>query len=209
MSKLLKHTYSLADCEKEVEQFASHLKKGKLVKERDQILPFFKKRAHLTSMFSEFDAEMDLCDRIAHDLDLFRTYRPDIVVGNSAQGRYCFIELEEAKKYSVFSKELKSGKSDWGRVLEHGLGQIIDWMYDLDDLKRTNKYKAIFAKNEISFEVILVAGRNEDFSDPQRERLKFRSENNQFGTKRVRIYTYDDLASFFQQRVRNKKVKKG
>lgn len=201
MSNFKAHTLNWKKCKKQVSEFTKKLNKGKLVKEAKHILPFFRDRKDLTALFAELNSEVKECDVIAYELNLFGSYRPDIVVGNIKNGSFCFIELEEAKQNGVFGRRSISGKSDWGQKLEHGVGQIIDWMCELEDLKRTDKFSQIFGKNKIQIQIILVVGRNEKFSNRENDRLQWRKEAMSITGTKIRIYTYDELADYFNTRI--------
>jgi hypothetical protein len=78
------------------------------LKENEDILPFFKDRPNLSACIGWYSPD-NLCNQIKHEFTLFGDFRADLVVGDSRNNTYCFIEFEDATKDSIFKN--KKGKS--------------------------------------------------------------------------------------------------
>ena len=108
-------------------------------------------------------------------------------------GCYCAIELEDARPHSIFNKLEGRATPEWGRRLEHGFGQLVDWFFAFDDHKNSAGFARHFDFGHIEFSGMLVIGRSADLSDHDRTRLRWRSERVTINTHRIYCQTYDEL----------------
>lgn len=143
-----------------------------------------------------FNPEISWVDRIAWEFDIFGDFVCDIAVGDKDRGAYCLIEFENAAIKSVFQTQGEKATREWGKRFDHGYSQTIDWAHKLDDLRRTNSLLARFDQHHITYEMILVVGRDKHLLDAgEKQRLNWRSENVLVGNKKVRCMTFDRLLS--------------
>jgi Domain of unknown function (DUF4263) len=132
--------------EKEVNEFEAFLNKHQSLKERKDILPFFRKRLHLSSMCGVLGPSIGEVDRLAWEYDLFGDFVCDLVVGDWERKSYCFIEFEDAEPQSIFEKVGKKATRDWGRRFEHGYSQVIDWFHKLVKMSEHPDFEGPFGK---------------------------------------------------------------
>src|SRR5262249_55408312 len=97
-------TFQMPQCRKEVDDLRNLLKGKGPLKGRDQILPFFKQRPHLSAFLASGVQGFIQFDRVAHELELLGSFLCDLVVGDSTRHRYAFIEFEDAAPNSLFVK---------------------------------------------------------------------------------------------------------
>lgn len=124
MNPLSSFDFDVIKCIAELEKFERLLEQEEL-RESDDILPFFKKNLHLSAFVASYVAEIVRFDRIKHEFTFFGDFRADLVVGDSVNKTYCFIEFEDANQNSIFVNKGRS-TSDWSPRFERGFSQIID-----------------------------------------------------------------------------------
>jgi hypothetical protein len=88
-----------------------------------------------------------------------------------------------------------------GRRFEHGFSQLVDWFYALDDLKKTSNFARHFGHGHIKCFGLLIIGRDADFSDADRARLKWRTEKVLVDSHPMHCLTFDDLYRILFQRM--------
>ena len=126
----------------------------------------------------------------------------DLVVGDSQNHQYCFVEFEDATATSIFKKSART-TPDWLCRFEHGFSQIIDWILWLDNQRGTAAYMSRFGLSPIQFVALLVIGRDRFLEDaPLGERLTWRSEQVVVASRKVHCVTYDRLYRDLSVRVK-------
>jgi hypothetical protein len=182
----------IKQCWVELEEFENLLRDNKELNERKDILPFFKERQHLSACIGWY-APDNFCNQIKHEFTLFGDFRADLVVGDSVNNIYCFIEFEDATKDSIFINKERS-TSEWSPRFGHGFSQIIDWFWKIDDVKNTSQFRSIFGTENIEYQGILVIGRDEFLSELEKARLKWYLNKVVVDSRQVFCKTFDQLA---------------
>src|SRR5262249_38316873 len=154
-------------------QLQRWLAKHPQLDERKHILPFFRKRRHLSAFIASYNPESVRFDRLGYEYSLFGDFTCDIAVGDSLTRAYCFSELEDARPASLFVKQGKKATREWSARFDHGFSQIIDWFYKIDDMRKSDDFAARFGARSISCNAILVVGRNHHLQAGERERLEW------------------------------------
>jgi Domain of unknown function (DUF4263) len=195
MTPLDRLSFSRKRAEQELVQFQRLLDghSHSSLRERDHILPFFRSHRHLAALIGTWNFNIARPDRIAFEFDLFGDYKADLVVGDSENHQYCFVEFEDATATSIFKKTARA-TPDWSHRFEHGFSQIIDWILWLDNQRGTTAYISRFGASPIQFVALLVIGRDRYLEAPLlRERLTWRSEQVVVASRKVNCVTYDQL----------------
>ena len=182
----------IKQCWVELEEFENLLRDNKELNERKDILPFFKERQHLSACIGWY-APDNFCNQIKHEFTLSGEFRADLVVGDSVNNIYCFIEFEDATKDSIFINKERS-TSEWSPRFGHGFSQIIDWFWKIDDVKNTSQFRSIFGTENIEYQGILVIGRDEFLSELEKARLKWYLNRVVVDSRKVICKTFDQLA---------------
>ena len=182
----------IKQCWVELKEFENLLRDNKELNERRDILPFFKGRPHLSACIGWY-APDNLCNQIKHEFTLSGEFRADLVVGDSVNNIYCFIEFEDATKDSIFVNKERS-TSEWSSRFEHRFSQIIDWFWKIDDVKNTSQFRSIFGSENIEYQGILVIGRDEFLSELEKARLKWYLNRVVVDSRKVICKTFDQLA---------------
>jgi hypothetical protein len=183
----------IKQCWVELEEFENLLRNNRELNERKDILPFFKERLHLSACIGWYPSD-NFCNQIKHEFTLFGEFRADLVVGDSINNIYCFIEFEDATKNSIFVNKKGKTTSEWSSRFENGFSQIIDWFWKLDDFKNTGQFRSIFGSENIEYQGILVIGRDEFLSEVEKTRLKWYLNRVVVDSRKVICKTFDQLA---------------
>jgi hypothetical protein len=133
-------------------------------------------------------------DYMAREYDLFGDFTCDFIIGSrkSRQPIYCMIEFEDAQQNSIFKKKPGKHTSEWSPRFEQGFFQLVDWFYQLDDMKQTSNFREKFGSNP-EFYGLLVIGRNQFLTQSERRRLDWISGNVLIGSSKLYCKTFDDL----------------
>jgi hypothetical protein len=184
-----------ARCRQEALQLQDQLTRASRLRERDDILPFFRARPHLSAACGLFNPTGLLFDRIAWEYDLFGDFGCDLVVGDSHSRGYTFIEFENAAPASVFVRHGRKATREWAPRFLGGFAQVVDWFRKLDDMQKGDAFEARFGRRVIDFAGVLVIGRDRDLGPDERLRFTWWRENVLVRSRRVSCLTYDELAA--------------
>jgi hypothetical protein len=163
------------------------------LREREHILPFFRAHRQLAALIGVRNPDIVNPDRLAFEFDIFGDYKADLVIGDSQNHQYCFVEFEDATATSIFQRTAWA-MPEWSRRFENGFSQVIDWILWLDNQRGTAAYTSRFGASSIPFIALLVIGRDRFLGEPSlRERLTWRSEQVVVASRKVNCLTYDRL----------------
>lgn len=183
--------------EAEVIAFRKLLQTHSTLKENEDIRPFFRDRpllaAYIASCFPEFNPP----EQYAFEFNLFGDFFPDLAVTRRGSKDICFVEFEDATEKSLFKPENR-GKPSFGKRLEHGYSQIVDWFCKLDGMQKTDDCCDRFGHRSIEYHGILIVGRSSFLTEALRRRLDWRSQRVIVNNKKIYIYTYDDLLEMLE-----------
>jgi hypothetical protein len=161
--------------------------------EADDIQPLFKACHQLVFLLGLGIQGLSRADRFAFEFDVFGNYTADLVIGNIATQTYCAVEFEDARENSVLHKTAGRSQKEWGRRLEHGFGQLIDWFHAFDDHKNTADFAKHFGYGHVKFHGLLLIGRSAHLTDYDRSRFRWRSDRVTVNTHKSECWTYDEL----------------
>jgi hypothetical protein len=201
MKELDNHIFDLAKYEVELEEFRLLLESKDELSEKGDILPFFNIRRQLSSQIATIFPKIISTERIAFEFDIFGDFASDLTVGDNKTNTYCFIEFEDAREQSIFLKVGKKYKHEFSPRLEHGFSQLIDWFFKIDDMQKSNALEERFGKNTINYEGLLIIGRNKYLDISKRKRLEWRTENLVLNSKKIYIFTFDELYQTLKDKI--------
>ena len=191
--EFMKIRFDPVRCRTEVLQLRELLETSRSLEERKNILPFFRDRLQLSAFVGSYHPEIVRCDRVAHELPLFGNFVADLVVGDSVNGAFTFIEFEDASTHSIFRKKRKKATPEWSTRFEHGFSQIVDWFFELDDQKSTIGFMETFGFRTIKHIGILVIGRTAHLGKRETDRFRWRQEKILLDSKTIYCKTFDQL----------------
>src|ERR1017187_7192622 len=169
--------------------------KGDL-REAHDLLPFFDANEHLCALMGTYNPNIvDYKNiHIAREFSIFGDHKADLVIGDTKNSQFCFIEFEDAKETSTFDTATAKSTPDWSTRYEHGFSQLIDWILWIENNRGNTAYKGRFKSASIQFNMLLVIGRDRDLSTPAlRKRFDWRSDSVVVASKKVHCITYDKL----------------
>lgn len=193
MKEFLTIDFDPAQCRKELDRFQSPLASKRELSERRDLQPLFRDSPQLTAFIGTSIPDIGPANRLAYEFQIFGDYAADIVIGNFERKTFCAIELEDARPNSVFNRLEGKSTSEWGRRLEHGFGQLVDWFFLFDDHRNSAGFTRHFGYGHIEFFGVLLIGRSADISEHDYTRLRWRSGRVAVNTHRVYCRTYDEL----------------
>lgn len=180
----------------EFARFTSLLDAKTELSEKRELLPLFKTSPNLVAMLGNLHPGISRVDRVAYEYDLFGDFACDFAVGDSTRNAYCFVELEDAKKNSIFMPSSRA-TPDWATRFEHGFSQIVDWMYKLSDTEKSDSFEDRFGAKSIDVMCILVVGRSAFISPSEQRRILWRERHVVVHSQKIRCLTYDQLREEF------------
>jgi Domain of unknown function (DUF4263) len=178
-------------CRKEAEELRDFLATNRELQERKQVLPFFKARLQLSAFLGSYHPDIVRYNLVAHELPLFGDFVADLVVGDSKNSAFAFIEVEDASPESIFVK--KRATPDWSPRFEHGFSQLVDWFFMLHEQGQTVNFENKFGSRTIRHLGILVIGRTEHLAIREEQRLRWRQEFVLLNSKQIHCKTFDHL----------------
>jgi hypothetical protein len=194
--------FDAARCRDEVQEFRDLLASKSVLKERKDILPFFKKRKHLSAYLGCHHPEIVRFDLVAHEFPLFGDFTCDLVAGDSKNHAFTFIEFEDARPDGIFARKRGKTTPVWSPRFEQGFSQLVDWFYKLHDEGNTAAFEDRFGARTIRHLGLLVIGRGGDgFGIREQQRLRWRQEHVLINSKHVLCKTFDQLCDELHDRL--------
>jgi hypothetical protein len=172
--------------------------------EAKDILPFFRARPQLCAFMGMYNPNITNYRRVAVacEFDIFGDHVADLVIGDTANHAYCFIEFEDARETSLFKKSPKR-TPEWSTRFEHGFSQLVDWILWLENSKGGAAFQTRFGAAEIRYNVLLVIGRDKHMASPAlRTRMNWRTDQVVIASKKFHCLTFDALYNDLLERSR-------
>lgn len=193
--------FSLDHCEQELEEFGALLDSKDELSEASDLLPFFEIRPHLAAFAASWNVHIEEIDLFGFQLDLFGNFRCDWAAGQSSRGEFALVEIEDARRHSVFGGGDKYHE-EWGRRFEHGYSQLVDWFWALDMYRDNVDFRKRFGGRLHNFSGLLLIGRSKYLDDAMRDRLHWRVQKVSINSNKIVCMTFDDLRERMETRVK-------
>jgi hypothetical protein len=184
--------FSPATFRRELDAFTRLLKSKSNLSERDEIIPFFKARKHLTAYIGTLYLNIAVATEVCYEFDIGGNFRADILLGSKADGKFCVVEFEPGQEGALFKKQRRKNP-EWSSRFEHAFSQIVDWFYALADGASSREFRDTFGDEEITFASLLVMGRDAELDDSKRRRLTWRTNKVLIDSNTVTCITFDQL----------------
>lgn len=185
---------------KELGEFGQLLDDCDELSERAEILPFFRQRRLLSSQIATHHPNI-VPQLLSYEFDIGGDFTCDVAVGDPDSQTFCFIEFEDAKRDSLFVKRPTKFSPEYANRLEHGISQVVDWFYKLDDLQKTNSMQERFGSPQIDYEGMLVIGRSKYLDSATKSRIDWRFRHTIIRSKKILFYTYDELYKSLEKKL--------
>lgn len=189
-------------CRKELKELKHLLDTNDSLKERQDILPFFRKRHHLSVFVGSYIPNIISFDRLAFEYPIYGDFACDLAIGDSQTNTYCFVEFENATPNSIFQKQGKKATPEWSSRFEHGFSQVVDWFWKLDDMSRSTDFKSKFGADFVKYHGLLVLGRSHYLDYAEQQRLKWRLDRVLVNSKHIFCVTFDELYTDLDTRLK-------
>lgn len=194
------------DLEGEIILFKNMLDSKDELNEREDIISFIKVNHNFAAFLAALNSDVVEYTFLKSEFSLQNKFYIDLAIGDKERGAFCFIEFEDGKKDSIFTKEKDGGKSDFSSRFVKGFGQVVDWLREID-IHKNNRSVEFFKDSDLnSYSMVLVVGRKKYLSAIQEPRLKWFSDYTVVNSKKILIMTYDDLYGIISQRYASFKV---
>lgn len=201
MITLFHSKFDIKECDAQLQELKNFLTVNSEIEETGEhgLQKFFSDRPNLILLLGYWHFGLEPAF-YKPELNLFNNeFRADFVVANEQKSKFIFVEFEDAKENSIF--KLKSRRSDsantsyeWSSRYEHGLSQVIDWYYRMDDYERTNKFEEYFGHRQVSYTGLLVIGRDRFIQQSGlMQRFRWRSSKTVINSKLLHCMTFDQL----------------
>ncbi|MES3628717.1 MAG: DUF4263 domain-containing protein [Longimonas sp.] len=190
-------------CREELDDLGVHLGTNHDLNERKDVLSFFRNRRHLSVFIGSYFTYISDFNRIAYEYDVFGDFKADLVVGDASSGWYGFIEFENADASSIFTTKPGKATPEWSPRFEHGFSQLVDWFWKLSDMENTRDFANRFGDEYAGYEGLLIAGRVDELTRREKDRLRWRRDNILVNSKHIHCVTFDDLHAHLDARLRS------
>lgn len=184
----------------QVEEFRAFLNSNPRA-ERAHFLPFFAARQQLCAYLGTLNDRVSAGTHVKTEVSLWGDFTCDLVAGNLQDGAFVFIEFEDASHTSLFRTQRGRKNNHWGARVEHGISQVVDWLFRISSEGPSDRMERDFGSRHIMPTGMVVVGRSAEVSPYDRNRLDWRSMHSVIGGAKLSIVTYDDLLGWLDGRV--------
>jgi hypothetical protein len=110
-------------CRREIGDLKALLASKANLDERKEIQPFFKARKQLSAFLGASAFRIGPAKRL--EFPFMGGFAADLVVGNAATRTYCIVELEDAKRNSIFRKARTKATTEWSALRSRSASLVI------------------------------------------------------------------------------------
>lgn len=184
-----------------LDAFAALLQTHPDLSERDNVLPFLRGHPHFAALLGSYNRRASVYDRVGLEVPLFGQFTADLVSGDHATRAYTLVEFEDGKAGSLFVQRARH-RTEWAPRCEHGLSQLTDWLWLLDDQEHTHVFEELFGFHPVTATVVLVIGRDAHLTPADRRRLEWRRDHVVINSQHLYCCTFDELLRDLRWRAR-------
>lgn len=201
MITLLPYSLNISECDKQLQELKNFLNANLTIQEsgKNGLQAFFSNRPNLILLLGYWHFGLEPAFYKA-EVNLFNNeFRADFVVSDRRKKKFVFVEFEDASIDSIFKPKSRSSDSanasyEWSSRYEHGVSQVIDWYYRIDDYERTNKFEEYFGHRQITYTGLLFIGRDKFIQQSGlMQRFRWRSSKTIINSKPLHCMTFDQL----------------
>jgi hypothetical protein len=166
MKELVDIVFDPAKVQRELTAFRRLLESKANLSERDDLLPFFKKRQQLSAFIGTFAPDIGPAAQLAHEFPFFGDFAADIVLGNRERGEFCVVELEDGRPDSVFSRVGKKATREWSPALRPRLQSTGGLVLRPGRPEEDKRFTRDFGHGHVKFFGLLIVGRSAFPAEP-------------------------------------------
>jgi len=203
MKEFVRLQWDPEQCRNKLEEFRRLLADNQILREREDLLPFFRERRHLSAFIGIYDPwGITHFDLLAYEYSLFGDFTCDLVVGDSTTKHYGFIELEIGAPDNIFVRKREKTTPEWAPRFERGYSQVMDWFWKLHEEESQHGYSDRFGECPVEYFGLLIVGRDEAFSRRELRRLAWRASRTVINSKHIYCRTFDQLYADLASRLK-------
>lgn len=189
-------TLNYSQAEVELDGFKKWIAENARFKER-AVVQELKKYNNLCLLMS-FLGTAGQPNLFKHEFELQGVFRADYVAGSRHTRHFTFVEFEGGEENSLFGPGGTRQMRDWGRQVQHALGQIVDWSWALNDAQRSRTLQNAIGFPEFGTTYVVVCGLDNSMDEAERSRLAWLNDHCTVSDAEVLFMTFDDLALHFE-----------
>ena len=194
MKNLVPHSLVPAECRKEWDEFSGLLRSKRVLDERRDVLPFFRKSHHLSTLIGNYLSKIKKPNRFAHEYRIYGDFVADLIVGDASVQKYMLVEFENGSHDSVFRQKANKATPDWAPRFEGAYSQIIDWLWKLGDMRSTADFQNTFGSSQATIQGLIVIGKDMNLAPREEHRLKWRIDRTLIDSNAVSCVSFDELS---------------
>jgi hypothetical protein len=195
MKNLQPHCLDPFNCRAEWNDFAKLLTSNTKLSERQDVLPFFKKRKDLSLLICNYFPKIKKPDRIAHEYEIYGDFVADLIVGDSSVHQYLLVEFENGAADSIFKQRGAKATPDWAPRFEGAYSQLVDWLWKLEDMRSTADFENSFGSRSATFQGLIIIGKDMNLSQQEKDRLKWRQDKTMIDSKAISTVSFNELSN--------------
>ncbi|PJO39303.1 hypothetical protein CTI10_004265 [Delftia acidovorans] len=191
------HTFDVTAAKAQLSTLSALFATGAVRKEREQILPQFRASKDLVmaaATFFNFSPTLH-----AHELQLMGDFAADFAVSDNRDGESTTLLIEcEGSNPNAVVKGKKSQKTTraLGNKMFEGVGQIVDWLRCIEDMRRTNLLASTLGlpqTDAVNYHGLVLVGLDDDLHEAEKQRLRWLSSQLHVGRSRIQVMTYSNF----------------
>jgi len=194
--------YDEAQARRDLGELQALLAPGVPLQEARDILPFVADHADLFCLLAGYNNQAVVFDRLGAEISFMGQFRADLIAGDSTRRAYSFVEFEDAEYDSIF-EDTRRQQEAWSRRCDHGMSQLVDWLWLTDDQRHSTLLPHILGPQPITITAVLIIGRDHFLkgNGSERTRLEWRRNRTLVNSQHVLIYTFDEMMNDLRGRL--------
>lgn len=195
MRNLTKHCFDANNCRTELNDFIELLNKNKTLRERNDVLPFFKDHVNLSVLISSYFPQIKIPDVFAHEYGIYGDFIADLIIGDSITHHYLLVEFEDGSPESIFVKKKNKSTPDWSPRIEAAFSQLVDWLWKLEDMRSTADFQNTFGSRRAKFQGLIIIGKDMNLDRQELDRLEWRMDRTMIDSNAVSCISFNQLST--------------
>jgi hypothetical protein len=106
------------------------------------------------------------------EFSLWGDFICDLVSGSVRDAAFTSVEFEDAAENSLFRPQAGRRNSHWGTRADHGVSQVIDWLFRISREDGSDQLQRDFGARHLRLMGLVVVGRSADVKEYDRVRLE-------------------------------------
>jgi hypothetical protein len=152
-------------------------------------------------MLGLYNRRANVYDRLGLEVTFVGQFTTDLAVGDHVTCAFTLVEFEDGRPGSMFVQRARQ-RTEWSTRCEHGLSQLTDWLWLLDEQAQAHVFEEVFGARPETTTVVLVIGRDSSLSAADRRRLEWRRDHVVINSQHLYCCTFEELLRDLRWRAR-------